>query len=82
MKTYTLEIHKRRLRQMLKREDACYCCPAGIRFDPWKRRWQPEMDHPCGICREFVGCLGDCPCNELGEEEAIKRTLLRLEEEA
>ena len=85
-KTYTLDMHVKRLEAMLKEEDACKCCPAapnfaGIMspFDLWTLEPQP-----CHICASFIGLDPDaysrggvekCPCKRLTPEEAIERTI-------
>jgi hypothetical protein len=90
---YTLAIHKKRLRKMLKRKEPCSCCPAAKRYGVMAfchAMWGgiSEVEHICGICREFIGLkaphplynLEKCPCYVLGQTEAIKRTLIALEE--
>ena len=83
MRKYTRKIHIQRLREMLKKEELCKCCPAtedfrgsGISGD----LWSSEV-HPCAICREFVGLPSPCPCFALGKEGAIRKTIEALEAE-
>jgi len=94
MKTYDEKFHaKKRLLKMLEREDICACCPAvsGFRarftFRLLKNTRREELgiatayDRVCAICKGFVGLDSNkkCPCQELGKEEAIKRTWIALE---
>ena len=89
---YTLKLHRHRLRLMLKRDNACDLCPGRKGFwgdgtewignekgDPGKFR--RIIKGPCIVCQGFVGVINGCPCNALGDKEAIKRTLLKLEED-
>ena len=90
---YTLKLHKHRLRLMLKRDNICELCPGRKGFngqiDAWIgdergriRAWKYDtVKGPCIICQDFVGIKNQCPCLALGEKEAMKRTLLKLEEE-
>jgi hypothetical protein len=74
---YTLAIHKKRLGEMLKKKNPCGHCPASKWF-----KWNPKND-PCVICMEFINLeisSPNCPCDAFGEKEAIKRTLIALEE--
>ena len=91
---YTREIHIKRLRGMLKRKEPCLCCPKMRRYTwtgliSWTERgvgeylWDNEYE-ACAICLEFLGLSSwntDCPCNELGKEEALKQTIIALEKE-
>ncbi len=84
MRTYTEEIHAERLLKMLEKKDPCTLCPAGKRYECGRREYNmwSDLSHPCKVCHEFLG-LTDypcCPCNELGEARAIKRTWIALEE--
>ena len=93
MKKYTRKIHIKRLRGMLKRKEPCLCCPVGRRYSPFwdgMNMWA-SLNVACGICRVFIGLIGDdwilgnarsrCPCLVLGEEEALKRTIIALDKE-
>ena len=92
---YTLKLHRHRLRLMLKRDNACDLCPGRKDFiglnDSWigdeqgsigRSSWlnKGKAGGPCIICQDFVGVKNECPCHALGDKEAMKRTLLRLEE--
>ena len=77
---YTIAVHIKLLKKMLKK-DVCALCPAGKRFRPFTVLYDRWSSSPCRICQEFVGIPGiGCPCCILGEEEAIRRTLLAIEE--
>ncbi len=88
MRKYTRKIHIQRLRQMLKRDEPCKCCPATkeftIRFTklPWEQNNNEGLT-PCQVCRRFVGVAGGngCPCYTLGKKKAIEQTLAALEAE-
>ena len=72
---YTEAIHAEALIMMMEKESPCNWCPAE----------QSERSEACVVCEEFVGIvqglfLNDCPCRELGQQEAIKRTWIALEE--
>lgn len=64
---------------------------AGYDFSLWKdyNNTLPREDEVnywywCKICWDFIGLdanLRECPCTQLGKEEALKRTLLALERE-
>lgn len=87
--TYTEKLHRHRLRVMLGKSNPCDCCPAARKFDPKDSPtflWSAENaenteNYPCRVCREFVGIESSCPCNALGQYEALRRTLARLEED-
>jgi hypothetical protein len=64
---------------MLEKPGPCKLCPGysqeshtGLRFS--------FISYPCNICRKFVDTEGGCPCANLGEKEAIKRTCIAIEE--
>lgn len=75
----TLQSHVKRLETMLadydngKISNICYICPWGSEI-VWHKY--------CDICRKFVYLPTDstgCPCWELGEIEAIMRTIESLD---
>ncbi len=83
MKEYTVETHKAALRLLLEMEKPCRACPAAI---------LPNIGDyiPCAVCLEFIGITDEdqkrkphvrCPCRILGAEEAIRRTIEKLEED-
>jgi hypothetical protein len=90
---YTVEAHVKQLIALMSRDEPCNCCPAApgldMRISP-QEKWDDETDHPCRICREFVGLpwhedhgrwtgeLHGCPCNALKPDEAIRRTFEAL----
>jgi hypothetical protein len=77
MKKYTVDIHVRRLKEMLEKHNPCLCCPAQRNF----RTHTIFMYHnPCNICRKFVDTEDVCPCSALGKEKVIKRTWIAIEE--
>ena len=81
---YTREIHIKRLRGMMKRKEPCLCCPKGKRYTPFPRFGWRDEEGACRICLEFVGLPHDslkCPCCALGNEEALKQTIIALEKE-
>lgn len=90
MKTYTIEIHTKRLRKMLDKGN-CNLCPAASRFKPENSPedlWTKKV-FPCEVCLVFVGlkydysrlpAFNDCPCTALGETRAIEITEKKLEE--
>lgn len=64
---YTEKTHAERLIKLLESKTyVCISCPGQTL---------------CDICLGFVGLLegAHCPCSELGDEEAIKRTWIALE---
>ena len=88
---YTQEIHIKQLRKMLKLPEPCELCPAKIGnhriFLGWRDLHYLKI---CSICRKFIGLKSSskymeslnkkCPCNVLGKEEALRRTIEALEE--
>ena len=79
---YTEKFHAKRLIRMLKFKEPCGHCPANRHYELNCRMiilGHNDPDYACGVCQSFVG-VGGCPCNALGETEAIKRTYLALEE--
>lgn len=85
---YTMEIHVKRLKAMLKR-DVCVCCPAAKHYNPKSqpgKLWSFDSV-PCQVCGDFVGIdkaepfgiSRRCPCYYFGREDAIKRTLIAVE---
>ena len=88
MRKYTEKIHAARLLKMLEEKEPCMCCPAtpyfksNLQSDTMWFNSYIEGEHPCDICKDFVGLdnrYTDCPCYELGKE-AIKLTWIALEE--
>ena len=84
MVEYTIEQHVKNLKEMLKAENPCRFCPSQLKFfAPWI-----EHKNNCKVCNDFIGLYAwfyfkrifPCPCHRLGKEEAIKRTLIAIEE--
>ncbi len=78
---YTEELHAKRLLKMLEFKEPCGHCPANQRYAIGVRmiaEGHEDANHTCKICQSFVGAI-QCPCNEFGETEALKRTWLALE---
>jgi len=93
MTVYTPEIHAARLRDMLlyENEYPCSLCPATAEFSPGEDPrdcWaSTDQCHPCQTCQEFLDLefmpVGDalrpkCPCDRLGEGEAVERSKEKL----
>ena len=80
---YTEKVHAKRLIKMMEINNPCIHCPAEPRFDSdgiLISMWNYGIGaDPCKICYKFVDTCG-CPCNILGQEEAIKRSWIALEE--
>jgi hypothetical protein len=77
---YTEKQHAKNLLEMLSMEKPCRFCPiAFYKYAPLE-----NLSSQCSICLNFVGIRDlseiGCPCHILGEEEAIKRTWIALEE--
>jgi hypothetical protein len=73
MKEYTEAIHAKKVARILGYKNICSSCPVG--------NFTLYSSDPCDVCRDFVGVKDWlCPCNSFGKKEAIKRTLLALEE--
>lgn len=72
--------HVKNLLILLEMEHPCRYCPATMfpTYNPIS-----DLKLICKICREFVGLDGSipiCPCIDLGQKEAIKRTWIALDE--
>jgi hypothetical protein len=85
---YTEKIHAERLIKTLERKPHNYGgCPAAHECDGTykvSRRWL-KKPAPCKICMGFIGldinkAESECPCSELGDVEAFKRSWITLEE--
>lgn len=77
-KEYTVENHVEVLEIMMRCYDVCDQCPAEIVFP--KILYKTSLQWICPICTEFIGLEDSniCPCNRLGKEEAIKTTIIAL----
>ena len=85
-KKYTEEDHAENLIKILEEENTCSKCPGTY--------GGTYLSNTCYICTKFVKIkhtqfmsvalsnpsLTSCPCNYLGEKEAIKRSWIALEE--
>ena len=83
-KEYTTDMHIERLVEILSSDkEICSCCPATEDYSGRHSCSKFWTNSACEICMEFVGLTAGimCPCITLGEEEALKITLLKLEEE-
>lgn len=93
MQVYDEKYHASRVIKMMEFGDVCKLdlCPAGVKFNSEhsnggdlirKARGSNSRTgaNACGVCRKFVGLKvdDDCPCHELGDEVAIKRTVKAL----
>ena len=81
---HTEKIHAERLIKMMEMKNPCTRCPAAERFNidngssaMWRGIF--SSNDPCIICPAFVN-TEDCPCENLGQKEAIKRSWIALEE--
>jgi len=86
MSLYTETKHALRLLVLLNKKDSCSKCPASRKFRSYNHpsvRWDymvsKDVAYPCNICKNFLGFVNGCPCNELGETKAIKLTWITLE---
>lgn len=80
---YTEEIHIKNLVDILNNKPLCDCCPAAENYSQSKSWADPWSNKPCDICLEFIGHPNKtpyCPCIIYGNEEALAKTLLKLEE--
>jgi hypothetical protein len=80
---YTEEIHIKNLVDILNNKTLCDCCPAAEDYSEGKSWADPWSNKPCDICLEFIGNtknISYCPCIIYGNEEALAKTLLKLEE--
>ena len=89
MVKYSVEQHVKNLKKMLKEENPCNLCPSNL--DMLNPHYEAVI---CKVCHDFIGLrvfpsskinhadcrVFPCPCVRLGEEEAIKRTLIAIEE--
>lgn len=82
---YTVGIHVKRLKEMLKLEYPGDHCPAARGYDSYRYSgtdWD-ESTYPCDVCTSFLG-LGKnsfkCPCILLGQDTAIALTIKAIEE--
>ena len=72
-KKYTIEIHVRRLKQILKAKEPCMYCPASRGFSEWNKPyelWKEKYDDlcipsysSCKICQNFVNLKFRPPYN-------------------
>lgn len=83
----TPEIFANRLRNMLKIKRPCEACPVQLGFaintkrdvfgNEYAQYWR-EVD-ACRVCHKFMSIKGNCPCYELGHDEAIAAAHAALE---
>jgi hypothetical protein len=83
-----------RLEEMLNVDKPCSTCPALVGFVSHRSDIIKVMDgwtvlnvyldwHICDhLCKPFVGLtpIDSCPCHQLGEQEAIKRAHIAIDE--
>ena len=86
-KKYTLEIHVKRLREMLEAVEPCDSCPATWDFSSdveSREMWAGEQQDVCTVCANFVEVtelrpIKRCPCHFWGASEAISRSWEAIE---
>ena len=75
---YTEAVHARRVRKVIEKKRPRNHCPAQPRYVLLRvfDAWEESQSVICGICKDFIGLESSifCPCGELGEKEAVKRT--------
>jgi hypothetical protein len=78
--------HAERLLGILSKDiRACNCCPYAD-HEQYFFSYTTFKYEECKMCNDFLGIVSDggfmfvCPCNELGGDEAVKRTWIALEE--
>ena len=82
---YTEEIHAERLNAILHLiAHESELCPATFGFTPSESPEDNWDNDPCFVCAEAVGVSllvhgSKCPCNALGCEEALRKSLVFLE---
>ena len=82
-RTYTEEIHAKRLLKILEKGDVCNFCPAAPRYNGSRGAqfmWDKHTD-VCEICNKFLGRHSSllCPCIAL-KDKAIERSWKALKE--
>jgi len=91
---YTEKVHANRLIKMLEKPDPCGRCPGQKYYGPHTAfikgaELDPTVDHPhheyigCQVCNEFLDMKPaeyGCPCDALGQEEALELTRKKLKE--
>lgn len=85
-KKYTVAIHVKRLKRMLKMggslEERCPGAPELSAYNSRSELWS-DTSNPCHVCRGFVGMVHNmllCPCHFLGEREAMEVTVRGIKE--
>lgn len=85
-KRYTMKIHMKRVKELLKKDKPCEGCPAGQGFEvdveARRRNWTND---PCNVCAEFAGyqqgvVVHSCPCKILGKATNIAIARKKLTE--
>lgn len=81
VRNYTVRRHIRRLKIILKRPHLCKECPAMLEHNFYEFRYIPWTNNPCRVCYTFIGLKAkytyrgmNCPCNQVGQEEATRLT--------
>ena len=76
---YTKVMHVENLKKLLDMGVLCDRCPANAQDEIAGLTYGC-----CDVCQDFIEIetkyrqTGECPCNMLGEEEALRRTRLAL----
>ena len=85
---YTVEVHVKRLKGMLRYKDLYLHCPAnkwyrmGEEAKHDDKRWADDP-YPCDICQTFVDIPKSspwCPCEYYGPRQARRITLQKIAE--
>ena len=88
-KVYTEKIHAGQLLRLLESNNPCDHCVASYNLHVTiAGMWINSYD-VCEICKQFLGYTENnkphsripsgCPCHQLGEKEAFKRSWIQLE---
>ena len=74
---YTEEVHAKNLLDIINNKELCDCCPGA-----WEYSAGNDPDEgACDICKNFIGLKDtQCPCVQLGAEEAYLVTMEALNE--